>query len=318
MLVDGKWSRKWDPVQKKDKNGRFERQESSFRNWITPDGKPGPTGKGDFAAEAGRYHLYVTYGCPWASRTLAYRKLKKLEDVISVTIAEPFATENGWQFGELPGASGPDPLYGATYMHEIYTKADPVYTGRVTVPVLWDKQRETIVNNESADIIRMLNSAFHAFGASDLDLYPEDLASEIDALNKPIYEKLNNGVYRSGFAQTQEAYSEAVTGVFDVLNQLDKRLAENGGPYLFGDRLTETDIRAFVTLIRFDIAYFGLFKCNIRMIADYAHLQPYLERLYAIPELKETVNLEHIKRGYYSIKAVNPLGIVPVGPELNF
>lgn len=317
MLVDGKWSRDWDPVQKQDKQGRFVRQASTFRNWVTQDGGPGPTGEGGFEAEPGRYHLYTTLNCPWASRTLAYRKLKKLEDAISVSIAEPFTTDEGWKFGDYPGSTGPDDLNGAQYMHHLYTKADAHYTGRATVPVLWDKHKETIVNNESADIIRMLNSAFDEFGDRTVDLYPDDLRAEIDALNAPIYDRLNNGVYRSGFAQTQEAYEEGVAGVFEVLDMLEKQLSDDR-KFLFGDRLTETDIRAFVTLIRFDVAYFGAFKCNIRRISDYQYLQPYLKRLYAIPELNETVDLDHIKRGYYSIKKINPLGIVPIGPMLDF
>jgi putative glutathione S-transferase len=317
MLVEGKWSRDWDPVQRQDKKGRFVRQDSTFRNWVTPDGAPGPTGEGGFKAEPGRYHLYCTYGCPWASRTLAYRKLKKLDDVISLSIAEPFTAEEGWKFGDFPGCTGPDELNGAEYMHHIYTKADPKFTGRATVPVLWDKQKQTIVNNESADIIRMLNKAFDEFGDASVDLYPPELQADIDALNAPVYEKFNNGVYRSGFAQSQEAYEEGVAGVFEILDMLDKQLSD-GRSYLFGDKLTESDIRVFVTLVRFDIAYFGNFKCNLRRVSDYDHLEPYLKRILAIPEIAETVNLDHIKRGYYSIVKVNPLGIVPIGPELSY
>lgn len=314
MLVDGKWTEDWQPVQAKDEKGGFVRQISGFRNWVTPNGEAGPTGEAGFKAEAGRYHLYVAYICPWASRTLIGRKLKGLEDVISVSVVEPTLTNQGWQFGDYPGADR-DYLNNATYMHEIYTKADPHYTGRATVPVLWDKQKNTIVNNESADILRMLNSGFGNLASNKIDLYPEALRADIDALNEYIYPRLNNGVYRAGFATTQIAYDEAFRDVFTTLNELETKLATKG-PFLFGDQLTETDIRLFVTLVRFDAAYFSLFKCNLRRLSDYPTLQAWLMRILDIPGIRETVNIDHIKRGYYSIKALNPTGIVPVGPDL--
>ncbi|MDH7809218.1 MULTISPECIES: glutathione S-transferase family protein [unclassified Rhizobium] len=314
MLVDGKWTAEWHPVQATDKKGGFVRQTSGFRNWVTPDGSTGPTGEGGFKAEAGRYHLYVALICPWASRTLIGRKLKKLEDVISVSIVEPALSDEGWKFGDYPG-SDRDGLNGFAYMHEAYTSADPHYTGRATVPVLWDKKTKTIVNNESADILRMLNSGFGDLADNGIDLYPEDLRDAIDALNDHIYPRLNNGVYRTGFATTQLAYEEAFADVFATLQELDTRLA-SGGPFLFGDRLTETDVRLFVTLVRFDAAYYGLFKCNLRRIADYRALQAYMMRVLNIPGVRGTVNIDHIKRGYYSIKALNPTLIVPVGPDL--
>jgi putative glutathione S-transferase len=313
MLVNGRWTEDWQPVQAKDAKGGFVRQSSSFRNWITPDGRPGPTGQGGFAAEAGRYHLYVALICPWASRTLLVRKLKRLERAISVSVVEPFLTDQGWAFGDYPGADR-DALNGATYLHEIYTRTDPAYTGRATVPVLWDRERKTIVNNESADIVRMLNAAFVGLGDDGVDLYPADLRARIDALNEPIYHKLNNGVYRAGFATTQEAYAEAFRDVFDMLDDLESRLGERG--FLFGAPLTETDIRLFVTLVRFDAAYHGVFKCNLRRIADYPKLNAYLRRMLDLPGVRDTVSIDHIKAGYYSIKTLNPNRIVPVGPDL--
>ncbi|MPT47960.1 MAG: glutathione S-transferase family protein [Sphingobium sp.] len=314
MLVDGKWTEDWQPVQATDAKGGFVRQISGFRNWVTPDGSAGPTGEAGFKAEAGRYHLYVALICPWASRTLIARKLKGLEEFVSVSVVEPMLTDQGWRFGDYPGADQ-DILNGATYMHEIYTRADPHYTGRATVPVLWDKQRGTIVNNESADILRMFNSGFGDFARQDIDLYPADLRDEIDSLSDEIYPVLNNGVYRAGFATTQIAYDEAFHDVFTTLDSLEGRLAQRG-PFLFGDRLTETDIRLFVTLVRFDAAYHGLFKCNLRRLADYPHLSAYLRDMLAVPGIRETVNIDHIKRGYYSIKSLNPNGIVPLGPDL--
>lgn len=302
MLVDGKWSADWHPIQAKDKKGAFVRQDSQFRHAVTPDGE------GGFKAEAGRYHLYVALICPWASRTLAARKLKGLEDAISVSVAEPELDAQGWLF-----ADGADPVNNARYMHEIYTLADPHYTGRATVPVLWDRKTGTIVNNESSDILRMFNSGFGALAKNPIDLYPGHLRPVIDALNDAIYPKLNNGVYRCGFASTQQAYDEAYHGVFEMLDQLEERLAS--GPYLFGEELTETDIRLFVTLVRFDAAYYGLFKANKRRIVDYPNLNAYLQRLLELPAFSGTVNIAHIKRGYYSVKALNPTGIVPLGPE---
>ena len=308
MLVDGKWSADWQPVQAKDQKGGFVRQSSQFRNWVTPDGAAGPTGEGGFKAEAGRYHLYVALICPWASRTLAARKLKGLESVISVSVVEPDLDTEGWRF-----ADGADPVNHARHMHQIYTAADAHYTGRATVPVLWDKQRRTIINNESSDVVRMLNSGFGTLARNTIDLYPEHLREAIDALNAPLYEKLNNGVYRCGFATTQLAYEEAFHGVFEMLDTLEQRLAR--GPYLFGDELTESDIRLFVTLVRFDVAYYALFKANLRRIADYPNLSAYLARLLTNLAFRETVNISHIKRGYYSVKTLNPSGIVPLGPE---
>lgn len=313
MLVDGKWTQDWQPVQAADAKGGFVRQVSGFRHWVTPDGEAGPSGEGGFAAEADRYHLYVALICPWASRTLIARKLKGLVNVVSLSVVEPALTEQGWRFGDDPG-SNRDAVNGATYLHEIYTAADPHYTGRATVPVLWDKKRRTIVNNESADIVRMFNAGFGDL-ASGPDLCPDELRPEIDALNERIYQPLNNGVYRAGFAITQEAYEEAFRDVFAMLDELEARLSA-AGPLLFGDRLTETDIRLFVTLVRFDAAYHGLFKCNLRRLADYGALSAYLARILAMPGVRETVSIDHIKRGYYSIKALNPNGIVPLGPEL--
>ncbi len=310
MLMDGKWVSDWQPVQAKDEKGGFVRQTSTFRNWITADGGAGPTGEGGFAAEAGRYHLYVALICPWASRTLIGRQLKGLQDVVSVSVVEPELTDQGWSFGEER-----DSLNGATFLHEIYTRADPQISGRATVPVLWDKKRGTIVNNESADILRMMNTGFGNLADQTYDLYPADLAEEIDLLNNEIYPRLNNGVYRAGFASTQEAYEEAFEGVFAMLDTLEARLSD-GRDFLLDERMTEADIRLFVTLVRFDVAYYGLFKCNLRRLADYPRLSGHLERMLALPGVRDTVDLDHIKRGYYSIKALNPMGIVPVGPDL--
>ncbi len=312
MLINGKWAADWHPLQSKDDQGGFVRQTSSFRNWVTPAGEAGATGEGGFKVESDRYHLYVALICPWASRTLMVRKLKKLEHIISISVLEPSLTDQGWRFGNSNGADQ-DPLYGVTYAHELYTKADPNFTGRATVPILWDKHRETIVNNESADIVRMLNSAFDSYGDSTIDLYPQKLQTEIDTLNSELYDRLNNGVYKAGFAVSQLAYDKAVIGVFEMLDSLEKRLSD-GRLYLFGDRLSETDIRLFVTLVRFDVAYHGVFKCNIRRISDYRVLAEYTQRILNIPGISETVNIEHIKTGYYSIKALNPSGIVPAGP----
>lgn len=311
MLIDGKWTAKWDPVQAKDAKGGFVRQTSTFRNWITPDGSAGPTGSGGYKAEAGRYHLYVALICPWASRTLIARKLKGLENLVTLTITEPELTDEGWAI-----APGNDPVNNATYLHEIYTKADPRVNGRATVPALWDRQTGTLVNNESADILRMFNTGFGTL-ASGPDLYPADLAADIDALNDAIYPALNNGVYRAGFATTQAAYEDAFADVFATLDSLDARLSD-GRPYLHGTRFTETDIRAFVTLARFDAAYHGLFKCNLRRIVDYPALSAYLARVSRMAGIADTVSIDHIKRGYYSIRALNPSGIVPIGPKLDW
>ncbi|MGX7708679.1 glutathione S-transferase family protein [Methylobacterium sp. Gmos1] len=311
LLVDGVWRDQW--YDTKETGGRFVRKDAAFRNWITPDGQAGSSGEGGFPAEAGRYHLYVSLACPWAHRTLIVRALKGLEDAISVSVVDPHMGHEGWVFGDSPGA-GPDTLNGATRLYEVYLKADPHYTGRVTVPVLWDKARGTIVSNESAEIIRMLNGAFDGSGP---DLYPEDLRPEIDALNARVYDRVNNGVYKAGFATTQGAYEEAVTALFEELDALDARL--DRGRYLMGDRLTEADIRLFTTLVRFDPVYVGHFKCNLRRIADYPNLAPYTRDLYQTPGIAPTVNLTHIKRHYYeSHPTINPTGIVPLGPVLDY
>ena len=312
MLVNGKWSENWQPVQNKDDKGRFVRQVSSFRNWITPDGSAGPTGEAGFKAESGRYRLYVAYICPWASRTLMARTLKGLEQHIPITVVNPTLTDQGWQFGGYDQADE-DPLFDAKYIHELYTRADPTFTGRATVPALWDMKNNVMVNNESADILRMFNTSFGDLANNDYDLYPAELAAQIDELNPRLYNLLNNGVYKSGFASSQEAYDEAVNGVFSMLNELEERL--QGQHYLFGNQLTETDIRAFVTLIRFDAAYHGIFKTNLKQIADYSNLSAFLARIYQLPGIAKTVNMDHITRGYYSIKTLNPTGIRPIGPK---
>jgi|TARA_R110001592_G_C13166650_1_gene749471 putative glutathione S-transferase len=312
MLINGTWTENWQPVQAKDEQGRFVRQTSSFRNWITTDGQPGPTGEGGFKAEKGRYHLYVALICPWASRTLMVRQLKGLQDMIDITVVNPHLGDQGWQFGGFDGANI-DVINGAEFVHQLYTKADPDFTGRATVPVLWDKKKATIVNNESADIIRMLNTAFSDLVISDINLLPDELANDIDALNADVYKNLNNGVYQAGFATTQVAYEEAYEQVFTMLDSLEERLGD-GRQYLFGEKFTESDIRLFVTLVRFDAAYHGLFKCNRNQIKEMTSLHAYMRRILAIDGIAKTVSMDHIKAGYYSIKALNPSGIVPVGP----
>lgn len=313
MLIHGKWTENWQPVQAEDEQGRFIRQTSSFRHWITPDGEPGPTGVGGFKAEKGRYHLYVALICPWASRTLMVRQLKGLQEMIDITVVNPQLGDQGWQFGGFDGADN-DTINGAQYVHQLYTKAAPDFTGRATVPVLWDKKSGTIVNNESADILRMLNSAFAELVPSDVDLCPKELADDIESLNLAMYNNLNNGVYQAGFATTQTAYEEAYHQVFHMLDLLEKRLSD-GRQYLFGTQLIESDIRLFVTLVRFDAAYYGLFKCNRNLIKDMNALHAYMLRILALDGIAATVSVEHIKAGYYSIKALNPNGIVPVGPK---
>ncbi|MBB4229227.1 glutathione S-transferase family protein [Rhizobium mongolense] len=313
MLVDGVWQDVW--YDTKETKGHFKRAASQFRNWITATGEAGPTGTGGFKAEADRYHLYVSLACPWAHRTLIFRKLKKLDDIISVSVVDPLMAENGWEFKVGDGATG-DHLYGARTLFEIYVKADPHYSGRVTVPVLWDKKTGTIVNNESAEIIRMFNSAFDGLTDSKTDFYPAHLHADIDALNAIVYDTVNNGVYKAGFATTQEAYEENVVKIFETLDMLDERLGKSR--YLFGDRLTEADWRLFTTLARFDAVYVGHFKCNIRRIEDYNNLSGYLRDLYQTPGVKETVNLRHIKEHYYrSHRTINPTGLVPAGPALD-
>ncbi|CAN6961818.1 Glutathione S-transferase [Psychrobacter okhotskensis] len=313
MLINGNWTEDWQPVQAEDEQGRFIRQTSSFRHWITADGQAGPTGTGGFKAEKDRYHLYVALICPWASRTLMARQLKGLQDIIDITVVNPQLGNQGWQFGGFDGAES-DPINHAQFAHQLYTKADPQFTGRATVPVLWDKKTNTIVNNESADILRMLNTAFTELVPNYVDLFPKELADDIEALNLVIYENLNNGVYKAGFATTQGAYEEAYQQVFDTLDMLEARLSD-GRHYLFGEQLTETDIRLFVTLVRFDAAYHGLFKCNRNLIKDMSSLHAYMLRILALDGISETVSIKHIKAGYYSIKALNPNGIVPTGPE---
>jgi putative glutathione S-transferase len=315
LLVNGVWQDRWYDTKKT--GGRFVRSQSQFRNWITPDGSAGPTGKAGFRAEPGRYHLYVSLACPWAHRTLIFRKLKGLQEAISVDIVSPLMFDKGWEFdAERPENGTADRLFGARALSEVYVKADADYTGRVTVPLLWDKQTGTAVSNESSEIIRMFNSAFDGVGAAAGDYYPKALAREIDAVNERVYETVNNGVYRSGFATTQEAYEEAVSALFATLDELDARLGRQR--YLIGDRITEADWRLFTTLVRFDPVYVGHFKCNIRRIADYEHLSGYLRDLYQRPGIAETVNMDHIKRHYYmSHETINPTRIVPMGPALD-
>lgn len=310
LLVDGIWHDRW--YDTKSTGGRFQRSESQFRNWVTADGSAGPTGRPGFEAEAGRYLLYVSYACPWAHRALMMRTLKGLEDMIDVSVVGMTMLESGWTFDKADGSSG-DPLFGSAFMHEIYTQADPNYSGRVTVPVLWDKKTGTIVSNESADIIRMLNTAFDDIGAAPGDYYPKTLRADIDMLNDRIYGTVNNGVYKAGFATSQDAYEEAVFPLFETLDWLEARLSDSR--YLAGDRLTEADIRLFTTLVRFDPVYVGHFKCNLKRIADYPELSGYMREIYQLPGVKETVFLDHIKTHYYaSHKTINPTGVIPAGP----
>jgi len=314
MLVDGVWTDKW--YDTKPTGGRFERAEAPWRDFVTVDGSPAPGRSRGFKAEPGRCDLYVSLSCPWAHRTLIFRKLKKLEDVISISVVHHFMGEHGWTFRLEEGATG-DTLYGLDYLHQIYTRADPHYTGRATVPVLWDKREETIVSNESSEIIRMLNSAFDRWGDRSLDFYPAALRGEIDAVNALVYPAINNGVYRAGFATTQEAYEEAFDDLFAALDKMEDRLSRHR--YLVGDRLTEADWRFFTTLVRFDPVYAGHFKCNLRRIADYPNLSNYLRDLYQVPGVAGTVSLYHIKHHYYeSHPTVNPTRIVPKGPALDY
>jgi putative glutathione S-transferase len=307
LLVEGKWVNQW--YDTKSSGGRFIRQDSAFRDWIRADGST------RHRPESGRYHLYVSLACPWAHRTLIFRKLKKLEGAISVNVVEPYMREHGWVFGITPGAT-PDQLFGSRFLYQIYQRAKPDYTGRVTVPVLWDRELGTIVSNESSEIIRMLNSEFGAIGYASLDFYPAELRDEIDAMNEFVYPRINNGVYRCGFATTQEAYQEAFGVLFSALDALEDRLSTQR--YLVGDRISEADWRLFTTLVRFDPVYVGHFKCNLRRIADYPNLSGYLRELYQEPGISETVNMMHIKHHYYGSHAtINPTGVVPVGPELD-
>lgn len=291
MLINGQWAQDFQPRHSTSEDGSFIREAAKFRHWITPDGRPGPSGDGGFAAEAGRYHLYVALICPWASRTLMVRKLKQLEEVVSVTVLDPRITPKVWRFGgfndSLPGAEA-DPLYGAEYLYELYQRSNSLYTGQITVPVLWDKHRETIVNNESSEIIRMLNSGFGELAGNPIDLYPEPLREAIDEVNTQLYDRFNNGVYRAGFAETQDAYEQAVGDVFDSLDYIDQRLKSQD--FLVRNRLTEADVRAFVTLVRFELAYYGLFKTNLKHLRDYPRIGPYMQRIHDLPGIAETIN----------------------------
>lgn len=314
FLLNGVWSREnYFPT---DSAARFVRPPSLFRNWVTADGSAGPSGVGGFKAEAGRYHLYVSLACPWAHRTLLFRKMKGLEGMIGLSVAHWRMAENGWTFDDGPGVI-PDPVHHARFLHQVYTASQPDYTGRVNVPVLWDLASARIVNNESSEIIRMFNSAFDDVGAAPGDFYPAALRGEIDALNERIYPNVNNGVYRAGFARSQAAYEEAARALFATLDWLEEHLSMHH--WLCGTRLTEADWRLFTTLIRFDAVYVGHFKCNVRRIADYKNLSRYLRALYALPGVADTVNFQHIKGHYYqSHPQLNPSGIVPIGPELEF
>jgi putative glutathione S-transferase len=312
MLVEGVWRDEHRPRE----DGRFVRAQTQFRSWITEDGRPGPTGSGGFKAEAGRYHLYVSLACPWAHRTLIMRRLKGLEDAIGVSVVHWHMGPKGWEFRDAPGATG-DRLYGHEYLYQLYAQAKPGYTGRASVPVLWDRETRTIVSNESAEIIRMLNSAFDRVGARGPDFYPEPLRATIDAVNALVYEHINNGVYKAGFARRQEAYEEAVIKLFQTLDDLDDHLASRR--YLAGEQITEADIRLFTTLVRFDAVYVGHFKCNLKRLVDYSNLWPYARELYQHTGIAGTVDFDHIKQHYYgSHPQVNPSGIVPLGPLVDW
>ncbi len=314
LLVDGVWHDEW--YDTKSNGGRFIRTDSQFRHWVTADGSAGPTGEAGFKAEKGRYHLYLSYACPWAHRTLIMRKLKGLEDFISVSFVNPYMLEKGWTFEDYPGVIG-DPIHHAKYLYEVYLAADSNYSGRVTVPVLWDKQTETIVNNESSEIIRMLNSAFDEIGAKPGNYSPEEWLEEIDKMNELVYDNVNNGVYKAGFATEQSVYEEEVTRLFETLDKLELHLEDR--TYLVGNQLTEADIRLWTTLIRFDPVYFGHFKCNIRQLVDYPNLWYFTRMIYNLEGIAETVNMDHIQHHYYgSHPTINPNGIVPVGPELDY
>ena len=314
MLVDGKWHDVW--YDTKASRGRFVRSESQFRNWITADGSAGPSGKAGFKAEPDRYHLYVSLACPWAHRTLIYRKIKGLEKMLPLSAVNSYMGAEGWTFDPGPGVI-PDSINHAKRIYEVYLAADPKYSGRATVPILWDKQQHTIVSNESAEIIRMFNSAFNEIGAVGPDYYPEPLREEIDALNARIYDTVNNGVYKSGFATTQEAYEEAVTALFETLEMLDDRLAKQR--YLTGSAITEADWRLFPTLARFDPVYYGHFKCNKLRIVDFPNLSGYLRDLYQQPGIAETLDVPYCKQHYYgSHESINPHRIVPIGPLIDY
>jgi putative glutathione S-transferase len=296
--------------------GEFTRSESTFRNWVTKDGSPGSSGVGDFIAEPGRYHLYVSYACPWAHRTLIFRALKGLEDVISVSVVHPLMPEESWIFAEYPGATK-DHVNQAHFLYENYRLADPQFNSLVTVPVLWDKKKRTIVNNESSEIIRMLNSAFDDYAKSDIDYYPDSLRQDIDSINSLVYHDVNNGVYRCGFATTQDAYNRAFDRLFDALEELEARLSLRR--YLVGNQITEADWRLFTTLVRFDAVYYSHFKTNKKRLIDYSNLWSYARELYQVPGVAQTVNMDHIKTHYFgSHRSINPTGIIPKGPEIDF
>ena len=315
LVKQGKLKGDW--LEEETKNGEFVRLDSVFRNWVTADGSPGPSGEGGFIAEPGRYHLYVSYACPWAHRTLMFRALKKLENIISVSVVHPDMGPESWKFDDSFPDATPDHINEFKFMHQVYTLADPQYSGIVTVPVLWDKKQQTIVNNESSEIIRMFNSEFNAFTDNKTDYYPDALHEEIDEINKFVYDNINNGVYRCGFARTQSAYNRAFDSLFSALDSLEKRLSQQR--YLVGNTITEADWRLLPTLLRFDPVYVGHFKCNLRRIADYPNLSNYLRDLFQQPGIAETFNLEHVKRHYYwSHESINPTRIVPKGPEIDY
>ncbi|USD20872.1 glutathione S-transferase family protein [Microbulbifer variabilis] len=314
LLVNGQWKDQW--YDTKDSSGSFKREAAQLRNWITRDGSAGPSGRGGFKAESGRYHLYVSLACPWAHRTLIFRKLKKLEEHISVSVVSPDMLEHGWSFNTDEGSSG-DSLFGYQFLHQLYTRNKADYTGRVTVPVLWDKLQNCIVSNESSEIIRMFNQAFNEISGDTQNFSPEEKQTEIDTINELVYENINNGVYRSGFATTQEAYKEAYTNLFDALDRVENILGQKR--YLVGEKITEADWRLFTTLIRFDSVYHGHFKCNRQRLEDYPNLSNYVRELYQWPGVAETVNFHHIKRHYYfSHTMINPTQIVPVGPDIDY
>ncbi len=315
LLVEGKWHDTWYDTE--STGGAFKRSAAQFRNWLTADGSAGPSGKGGFKAESGRYHLYVSYACPWAHRTLIFRELKGLSDLVTVSVVHPDMLGKGWTFvTDSDGATG-DNLYGLDFAHQVYTKADPGYSGRVTVPILWDKQLETIVSNESSEIIRMFNSAFNGFTGNTDDYWPEAMRDNIEEVNARVYSDVNNGVYKSGFATTQAAYDAAVAPLFDTLDWLENRLSASR--YLLGDRITEADWRLFTTLIRFDPVYHLHFKCNRRRLIDYPNLWAYTRELYQWPGIAPTVNMTHIVRHYhYSHDSINPHRIIPVNPVLDY
>ncbi|MFK7754294.1 MAG: glutathione S-transferase family protein [Sedimentitalea sp.] len=315
LLVDGKWQDSW--YDTKSTKGAFERSAAQFRNWITPDGSPGPSGKGGFKAESGRYHLYVSHACPWAHRALIFRALKGLETHIDVSVVHPDMLAHGWTFETDDNGATGDALFASTFMHQIYTRADPAFSGRVTVPVLWDKAQNTIVSNESSEIIRMFNTAFDAITGNTIDYWPIAQRDGIEDVNTRIYDTLNNGVYRCGFATTQQAYDAAVGPLFDTLDWLENHLSTHR--FLVGPNVTEADWRLFTTLVRFDDVYHLHFKCNRRRLVDYPSLWAYTRELFQWPGVSETVNLKHIVRHYhFSHDSINPHRIIPINPVLNF